>query len=421
MSTQDFYASLPVLTHFLDLANPRCYADAPADWYVLITDVVGSTQAITQGKYKEVNLLGASSIIAAVNAVAPFELPFVFGGDGASFLVPPAYFHAAREALLKVRQIAQQSFGMELRVGAVTVAAAATQYPLKVAKFQLTPTYCQASFIGGGMTYATDLIKAEAVYQVTQATSVGKADLSGLECRWQDLPSRHGQTLSLIVSVMPSAQRVNEQVYREVLQQIQQICGTAADYHPVDITKLKLSFNARRLSAELKARSRPGWWHRAIYLLKMLAENLLGACLMRQQITAGDVNWGGYKEAVCAASDYQKIDDVLRMVISSSPQQTVRLVQYLERRLKAGQLTYGIHISDRALMTCLILDRRDRHFHLIDGADGGYALAAKMLKAQLHQKAQNWQTYATLAKRRQRLRSRHPEIVVQDQSEGARP
>jgi hypothetical protein len=34
-------------------------------------------------------------------------------------------------------------------------------------------------------------------------------------------------------------------------------------------------------------------------------------------------------------------------------------------------------------MTCLVLNRRNHHFHLIDSADGGYALAAKQLKARL--------------------------------------
>jgi hypothetical protein len=105
-------------------------------------------------------------------------------------------------------------------------------------------------------------------------------------------------------------------------------------------------------------------------------------------VKTGDVHWGRYKQDLWAASDYQKIDDVLRMVIAGSPAQTAQLTAYLEKRSSQGQLAYGLHISDRALMTCLILNRRDRHFHLIDGADGGYALAAQHLKTQLHRQAQ---------------------------------
>ena len=34
-------------------------------------------------------------------------------------------------------------------------------------------------------------------------------------------------------------------------------------------------------------------------------------------------------------------------------------------------------------MTCLIDDRASSHLHFVDGADGGYALAAAEMKAQL--------------------------------------
>ena len=46
-------------------------------------------------------------------------------------------------------------------------------------------------------------------------------------------------------------------------------------------------------------------------------------------------------------------------------------------------LFYGIQISDSALMTCMVFDRKDRHLHFVDGASGGYALAAKQMKGQL--------------------------------------
>ena len=79
MSSEDFYTRLPALKQFLDLANSNSYVDALCDWYVLVMDIVASTQAIVNGKYKEVNLLGASSIIAVLNAANLTELPFVFG------------------------------------------------------------------------------------------------------------------------------------------------------------------------------------------------------------------------------------------------------------------------------------------------------------------------------------------------------
>jgi hypothetical protein len=400
MSTDHFYQALPALERFLDLANPQHYQPVPPDWYVMITDVTGSTQAVQSGRYKEVNLLGASSIMAVLNAVPDVEIPFVFGGDGASLLVPPTAFEPARQALLGVRKLAQASFGLDLRVGVVPVEVVAAQHPLQVAKFLMPPRCHLASFMGGGLTYATELVKQDPTYQLEVTPDTPMADLSGLECRWQDILSRYGQTLSLIVSALGNRQS-HEQVYEDVIQAIQAIYGDDRSYHPVANSALKLSFNPRRLNAELKAKT-PGAsrWQRWLSLLQLLVENLLGWCLMRFNVTTGDVRWGQYKNDVVTATDYQKIDDLLRMVIASRAAQTKCLIEYLEQQSRIGNLAYGLHISDRALMTCLIFDRRDRHIHLIDGADGGYAIAAKSLKERLHRKAHNWRTYSDLLRRR---------------------
>lgn len=52
-----------------------------------------------------------------------------------------------------------------------------------------------------------------------------------------------------------------------------------------------------------------------------------------------------------------------------------------------GKLNYGIHQSDAALVTCLINQVGVNHLHFVDGADGGYALAATDLKSKLTNKS----------------------------------
>jgi len=384
MVTDQFYASLTPCDRFFDLAKAETYRAAPDDWYVLITDIVGSTRAIRSGRYREVNLLGACSIMAVLNAVGPVEIPFTFGGDGASLLVPPPVFTAARDALLAVRRLARESFGLDLRVGIVPISTIPATHPLKVAKFRVSPTYAQASFMGGGLTYATELIKANPIYRLEASSDHPPADLSGLECRWQDIPSPHGHTLSLIVLAQTSSSLSGQDVYRGVIEEINRIYGDSQNYHPVAARSLRLSFNPCRLWAEVRARSpakQP--FPRLAYLAQISLENLLGACFMGVGLTVGHVDWGHYRQAAAVASDFQKLDDSLRMVIAGRPSQTQALIHYLERELRQGTLVYGLHLSNRALMTCLIFERRDRHIHLIDCADGGYALAAQQLKARL--------------------------------------
>src|SRR5271154_1985894 len=84
---QDFYAAAPVFDSFVEVMAPSSYRALPEDWSVGFADVVGSTQAIAQGRYKAVNMVGAGVIAAVANALERRPFPFVFGGDGASFAI----------------------------------------------------------------------------------------------------------------------------------------------------------------------------------------------------------------------------------------------------------------------------------------------------------------------------------------------
>ena len=84
------YASVPVRRGFRSLMNAARYTPLPDDWAIGIADVVASTKAIAEKRYKAVNMAGAAVIAALTNALEGREFPFVFGGDGASFAVSPA-------------------------------------------------------------------------------------------------------------------------------------------------------------------------------------------------------------------------------------------------------------------------------------------------------------------------------------------
>jgi len=68
-SSDNFYANLPVFLDFMCVADENNFHDVPSDWLVVVSDIKGSTKAIESGRYKDVNILGASSIIAVLNCV----------------------------------------------------------------------------------------------------------------------------------------------------------------------------------------------------------------------------------------------------------------------------------------------------------------------------------------------------------------
>ena len=117
-----FYAELPVLTDFSAVTQPERFAPLPADWHVATCDVRNSTAAVQAGNYKHVNTVAAAAVTAVLNAAGETEIPFVFEGDGSAFCVPPALLEDARAALAKTRDMARDSFGLDLRVATVPVA-----------------------------------------------------------------------------------------------------------------------------------------------------------------------------------------------------------------------------------------------------------------------------------------------------------
>jgi hypothetical protein len=108
----------------------------------------------------------------------------------------------------------------------------------------------------------------------------------------------------------------------------------------------------------------------------------------RFDLRIGPYDAPAYREEVRRNSDYRKVADTLHMVLDCTAAQSVAIEAYLERLRTQGKIAYGLHRADRALMTCLVFSLEEsRHVHFVDGADGGYALAALQLKAQLRSDA----------------------------------
>ena len=85
----DVYARIPTFNDFRQVPMKHHYVALPADWSVIVSDIQGSTQAIEAGRYRDVNTVGTSCIAAVRNALDGYEFPYVFGGDGASLVLPP--------------------------------------------------------------------------------------------------------------------------------------------------------------------------------------------------------------------------------------------------------------------------------------------------------------------------------------------
>jgi hypothetical protein len=381
-----FYAGLGEITEFRDVMELERYTAVPASSLLVLTDVVGSTKAIEAGRYKDVNALGVASIVAVCNAMRDVELPFVFGGDGATLIVPATRRAAAEAALRGVRALAVSAFDLGLRASIVPLAElAAAGHVARVARFRASEHARLAMFSGSAFSVAERWFKDAdrgLHYEVSQ-DGASAADFDGFECRWQPLESQRGHTVSLIVRALSPSEAERTQTYKNLLHAFDRIVDGDA-CHPVKLTELKLNGWLGDYSVEARVRAQggtgPGF---AAAQRSARKQTLLGKLLTASGMSAGGFDGKRYKGDLVRNCDFRKFDDTLRMVVDLNVAEIYRLESRLAAEHRAGRLVYGLHRSSAALITCLVRSYAGDHVHFVDGAEGGYALAAKELKQQL--------------------------------------
>lgn len=379
-----FYEELPAFEDFVEVSDARHYQPLPDSWLVVITDVRGSTKAIEAGRYKDVNSLGVASIVALHNAVAGLKVPYVFGGDGATVLMPSSRREAIESALRGIREMSKRAFDLEMRTGIVPMSELREAgFEISVARFLASNHVQFAMMSGPGVTEADRRIKdpeGGARYAVTDEGEVG-ADFTGFECRWRPIPSRRGKVVSLLVQAKGEDRPAT---YRRIIEAIEGLLAEAAPGRPVDPETLKLQSFGDPFDQE--ARIRSGSAKGLLYRLRLFVAKMsavIGTFLMNKKVNALGFPGRVYQEEVVANTDFRKFDDMLRMVLDVSDEQRTEIEALLSAEHQAGHVVYGVHEAPTSIMTCAISDYHGEHVHFVDGANGGYALAAKQLKGQL--------------------------------------
>lgn len=382
--TENFYQNIKSFKQFSSIASELHFVSAPDDWYVVIADVKGSTRAIQEGRYKQVNMIGAACITCILNCIKDYDFPFMFGGDGATALIPPQAFASVKSQLSALQSISKNDFQLELRVGFVPVNLLYKEgCKLKVGKYELSPGNYLAQFRGNALGKAEDMVKKamSGAILLNENAEQGSPNLKGLSCRLNPLPTKNGLVLSLLCR--PRLEGQLDRIVEEVLSGLQNILmGDLKVASPVSEDRLAWRWVPRTLNEEslLQKRERPLWLQKLRSLLWSLASN--GS--LKLNYALGPFKPQKYKTELVLNSDYHKFDETLRMVIDCSREQATKIEELLEKLYKQGKVFYGLHRSTESLMTCMVYSAsQNQHVHFIDGSDGGYAMAAIGLKKQM--------------------------------------
>jgi hypothetical protein len=378
-TSDHFYTRLPVNQITLSelLMEEHLFVRIPETWHVLITDVKGSTLAVGDGMHETVNLVATGSIVAVLNIAykANCTVPFFFGGDGATFIVPPTLLDSVIKALLLHKQNTQQNFKLDLRVGHVPVEMVyKNEHALQISKLKTSDIFSIPVILGDGLSFAEKVIKGEDYVLEQPSLLQEELDLSGMQCRWDKIkpPRNDDEVVSLLVTARPGVKQ--SEAFKKVIDLLDNIYGDSQKRKPITIAKLKLKATLKKIGTEMRVKL---GGYRPLYLIKTWLTTLLGTLYFRTK--PGKT----YLMQLVDMSDTLVIDGKINTVISGTAKQREELEAALNELESAGYIRYGLYVSQESVMSCYVRAMDQNHIHFVDGSEGGYTRAAGILKKKL--------------------------------------
>ena len=382
MSNHTFYEDLPVRTEALSklLGKEKLFTAVPTDWQVIVIDVMGSTRAVAAGRHHDVNLAATGGIITVLNYLKTHHdrlaVPYFFGGDGATFIVPATTAAPLVEALDNYRRHIKRQLKLLLRVGALAVADVyADGATIRIARSALNELYVIPVVLGNGLKQAESRIKATFRDAAARAAELAELDLSGMECRWNEIAPPRDEEQILVLLVSSEEDAYQGRIYGRVISLIDRIFGSLDQRRPVGSNRLRLNLGLVNVANEMYA-SLGRFSIR--YLLRNWLATLYGPWYFKR--TEAGKN---YLARISQLTDSLMLDGNINTVVSGTDARIKALTAALDEMERAGEIVFGYHVTHASVMSCYVRDHDEDHVHFLDGTEGGYTSAARMLKAKL--------------------------------------
>ncbi|MFL5810092.1 MAG: DUF3095 family protein [Flavisolibacter sp.] len=382
MSSIHFYKNLPSLNLSVsEVFRNDHFCNVPGDWFVVISDIKNSTIAVNEGRHNDVNLVAAGSLIVALNLARDWgiEIPFFFGGDGGTVIVPQELLDEVVMALMLHNLNSRKNFNLELHIGSLCVnEIREAGNSIQICKLQYGPGFGKPIIIGNGLRFAEQKIKQLKREEKTEVVQVN-LNLKGLECKWDKIkpPVDSNEIVCYLIEAIDAQSQM--EMYREIILKIDEIYGSIEKRNPLSLSRLKLLLSFQKIRKEMIVKY--GKW-KTKYFTAAFFRTLFGKLFFRFNKTGKE-----YLGQLISNADTLIIDGRISTIISGKKEKRIEFIEYLNEQENAGRLFYGHHISKESIMTCYIENRNEKHMHFVDGSDGGYTEASKEFKRKLQLKS----------------------------------
>jgi hypothetical protein len=377
-----YYTNLKKSTRTLvDVLDDESYfSEIPNTWHVVVVDIENSTQSVDAGKHHQINLTATGAIISVLNTIRKekknIEIPYFFGGDGATFIVPAALLNKITVVLENYSLHIKRNIDLTLRVGHTSIKnLSAENSTLKIVKHQLTEQLAIPIVLGNGLKKAEEIIKNTFVAIDYGNFKKDLLNLEGMECRWKQInptQTKNKVVCLLLDSINETSQR---ELYRDILTEMDTIFGTFKSRQPIASTNLKLNFSLFKIWEEMKISLVDKNW---IYLFKNWISTLIGKWFLN--LTEDGKQ---YLKQIGQLSHTFMLDGMINTIFTAEQDKIDLFIAYLNQLEKDKKIIFGIHVTHASIMSCYVLDRKTKHAHFVDGTEGGYTSAAKMYKTKL--------------------------------------
>ena len=166
----------------------------------------------------------------------------------------------------------------------------------------------------------------------------------------------------------------------EVYANVVALAGSDSQTRPVRQDTLKARWPPLGFMLEARARRRGG--SLVAWVFRVLIETLLARLVLARAKPIGGFDPQRYRSEVVTNTDFCKHDETVCLVMDCAPSAVEAIRRYLDEAAPARGIRYGIHVSQTALMTCLVMSPEDSlHVHFVDGGAGGYTSASRSLKS----------------------------------------
>ncbi|MDO1511197.1 DUF3095 family protein [Maribacter confluentis] len=377
-----FYSKLKKSTRALSeiIGIETEFSTIPNSWHVVVVDVENSTQAVEEGKHHQINLTATGAIISVLNTVRKkkknIEIPYFFGGDGATFLLPDMLLLEIITVLKNYSLHIKKNTNLLLRVGHISTEELVSEKTcIKILKHQLTPQLTIPIVLGNGLKKAEAIIKRTFVAQTNTNFKKNLLNLEGMQCRWEQISPVQLQKKVVCLLLDVADENQQSAIYKDVLTQMNLLFGTFNKRQPIRSNSLKLDFRLGKILEEMKISISN---KSLIYVFKHWIQTLFGKVYFNFSKEGKR-----YLTQIGQLSHTFMLDGTINTIFTAEQSKINEFISYLDQLEAAQKIIYGIHVTHASVMSCYVLDRKTKHAHFVDGTEGGYTSAAKMFKTKL--------------------------------------